>query len=328
MKILLLVMLFALQSFVLANQCYFQSRRTSYDSGTSIKKISCQWLEKSLQNIEFYNGNDNYAPYYGRRFGQEGNLIEDADGLIYMTKFYYALGEYRYYGQIIYYGANVKSCKTTTSSGFCDQVEYNDFAMYLRDFLSSSVRQKKNEKKTTVGASKSFRDPRDGKTYKTVSIGYQTWMAQNLNYEIYDGYGSWCYDDDPSYCRKYGRLYTYKAAMVACPNGWHLPSEDEWETLYYSVAGKWNSGEAVKKLKSKKGWGKPEEGGRGTDEFGFSALPAGMRYKDGSFMGLDRLTFFRTTNSSTVADFPMASSYGGFNFYSQENAYSVRCVKD
>ena len=143
-------MLFALQSLVLANQCYFQSRRTSYDSGTSIKKISCQWLEKSLQNIEFYNGNDNYAPYYGRRFGQEGNLIEDADGLIYMTKFYYALGEYRYYGQIIYYGANVKSCKTTTSSSFCDQVEYNDFAMYLRDFLSSSVRQKKNEKKTTV----------------------------------------------------------------------------------------------------------------------------------------------------------------------------------
>lgn len=328
MKNMLLIMLLVLQPLVFANQCYFQSRRTSYDSGTSIKKISCQWLAQALQNIEFYNRGDNYAPYYERKFGKEGNLIEEVDGRIYMTKFYYALGAFRYYGQIIYSGANVESCKTTTSTGYCDQVEYNEFAMYLRDFFSSSVRQKKNEKRTSFSGKSSFRDSRDGKIYKTVNIGYQTWMAQNLNYEIYDGYGSWCYEDDANNCRKYGRLYTYEAAMQACPDGWHLPSTDEWKSLYYNATGYENSGLAVKKLKTKKGWGKPEEGGNGTDEFGFSALPAGLRHKDGSFMGRGRLTFFRTTNSTLIADFPMASNYGGFDFYSRENAYSVRCVKD
>ena len=92
MKNMLLIMLLVLQPLVFANQCYFQSRRTSYDSGTSIKKISCQWLAQALQNIEFYNRGDNYAPYYERKFGKEGNLIEEVDGRIYMTKFYYALG--------------------------------------------------------------------------------------------------------------------------------------------------------------------------------------------------------------------------------------------
>lgn len=60
-----------------------------------------------------------------------------------MTKFYYALGEFRYYGQIRYRGANVISCQTSTSSGYCDQFEYTDFGNYLRDFLSSLTRKKK-----------------------------------------------------------------------------------------------------------------------------------------------------------------------------------------
>jgi hypothetical protein len=136
--------LLLLTVFSFAGNCYFQTRRMSYDSETSTKKISCRTLENAIQDIRFYNSNnlDNYARYYEEHFGQEGNLIAEEDGYITINKFYYALGEYRYYGSIMYYGANVYRCITTTSTGYCDQLEYNDFAMYLRDFLSSSARKR------------------------------------------------------------------------------------------------------------------------------------------------------------------------------------------
>ena len=75
-------------------------------------------------------------------------------------------------------------------------------------------------------------DTRDGKIYKTVKIGEQVWMAENLNYEAE---GSRCYNDSTTYCKKYGRLYNWETAMKACPNGWHLPSEKELHELVYFV---------------------------------------------------------------------------------------------
>ena len=150
MKKVFLILIFILQTFAMAEQCYFQSRRTSYDSETVVKKISCQTVKNTFQDIRFYNGNDNYVRYYEDYIGQEGNLIVEDDGDILMTKFYYAQGEYRYYGQIRYRGANVLSCQTTTSTGYCDHVEYTDFGNYLRDFLSSSARKKKTPLKRGV----------------------------------------------------------------------------------------------------------------------------------------------------------------------------------
>ncbi|MGM9985270.1 MAG: fibrobacter succinogenes major paralogous domain-containing protein, partial [Fibrobacter intestinalis] len=93
-----------------------------------------------------------------------------------------------------------------------------------------------------------LKDPRDGKTYRTVEIGKQVWMAENLNYEMD---GSYCYDNEATNCQKYGRLYTWAAAMQACPEGWHLPSEAEWETLITAVGGEDVAG---LKLKSTSGW--------------------------------------------------------------------------
>ena len=74
----------------------------------------------------------------------------------------------------------------------------------------------------------SFVDSRDGKVYKTVKIGTQTWMAQNLNYTMVN---SSCYNDSNVNCKTYGRLYTWAAAKTACPKGWHLPSDTEWSIL-------------------------------------------------------------------------------------------------
>ena len=71
-------------------------------------------------------------------------------------------------------------------------------------------------------------DARDGQTYKTVTLGDQTWLAQDLNYETDN---SWCFQNDPANCETYGRLYNWEAAMNACPAGWHLPSDQEWSKL-------------------------------------------------------------------------------------------------
>ena len=126
----------------------------------------------------------------------------------------------------------------------------------------------------------SFSDQRDGKTYKTVKIGSQIWMAENLNYDAKD---SKCYDNQPANCTNYGRLYDWATAKSACPSGWHLPSKDEWQELEDFAGG---DEVAETYLKAKDGWG--SDNCNGTDSYGFSALPGGIGFSsDGSFSGID-----------------------------------------
>jgi len=116
----------------------------------------------------------------------------------------------------------------------------------------------------------SFKDARDGKEYRTVEIGTQTWMAENLNY---NASGSLCYNNDPANCKKYGRLYNWETAKKACPAGWHLPSKDEWRALANSVS---NTATAGAKLKAGNGWNSYQgNSGNGSDDYDFSALPGG-----------------------------------------------------
>jgi len=120
-----------------------------------------------------------------------------------------------------------------------------------------------------------FTDGRDGKTYKTVRIGGYAWMAENLNYQTDSG--SWCYRNNADNCKKYGRLYDWETAMAACPAGWRLSSDADWGWLKAMADGGEYKGTAGKRLKSKSGWNKQNNGrdGNGTDDFGFSALPGG-----------------------------------------------------
>ena len=172
--------------------------------------------------------------------------------------------------------------------------------------------------------SDSFTDPRDGQTYRTVQIGNQIWMAENLNYRTE---GSNCYDDKPANCQKYGRLYTWEAAQNACPSGWHLPSTAEFETLIATVGGE---GVAAKVLKSRSGW---ESDGNGTDAYGFSALPAGDRFNRGDFYGAGYGAYFWSAteffsdnayNMYLVYD----SDYATVNFIDNGSGFSVRCLRD
>jgi len=175
----------------------------------------------------------------------------------------------------------------------------------------------------------SFKDDRDGKTYKTVTIGAQTWMAENLNYQVRP---SKCYADNASNCNKYGRLVGVEAMREACPEGWHIPSKGEWNKLLNAVGGEKVAG---KKLKAKNGW---NGDGNGSDDYGFSALPGGYVYDDFGvdFKKIGVYGYWWTTTSTSRSNF-VDCKYT--IFMSSTDDYvdsdkscvdyaSVRCVKD
>ena len=122
----------------------------------------------------------------------------------------------------------------------------------------------------------SMTDPRDGKTYKTVKIGDQVWMAENLAFEISGNAGSTseCLipggNGEKANCKKYGQYYSsLSASTTACPDGWHLPSAREFKNLLD------HAGNSID-LKSKNGWNTyPQPSGNGKDKYGFNAQPSG-----------------------------------------------------
>ncbi len=169
-------------------------------------------------------------------------------------------------------------------------------------------------------------DPRDGKTYRTVKIGDQTWMAENLSYRPPAG-NYWAYDNDPANFAKYGCLYDWETAKNVCPAGWHLPSDAEWTKLTEYLGGKEVAG---KKMKSKTGW---KDSGNGTDESGFSGLPGGSRDNDGTFNFIGNYGYW--WSSSEYFTDNTWSRYLGYGNGSAGRAtpnktlgFSVRCLRD
>ena len=143
-----------------------------------------------------------------------------------------------------------------------------------------------SETKVSSKAIGSITDSRDGQSYKTVKIGKQTWMAENLNYKTEKSY---CYGFDSTKCLKYGRLYSWEGAKDACPTGWHVPKLTDWMTLFFTVKDTLSVGRV---LRSSSDWKdlRGNEYGNGTDDYGFSALPGG--YINGSARDLGHKAYF------------------------------------
>ena len=214
---------------------------------------------------------------------------------------------------------------------------------------SSSIESSSSSEKSDSSSSAvlielgTMTDSRDNQTYKTVTIGTQTWMAQNLNYESDD---SRCYNDSTTYCDKYGRLYTWAAVMDSagvwstngkgcgysvtcspispvrgtCPEGWHVPDTTEWNTLYNTMG---KEAVAMQSLGFAK-WV------HATNDFGFSALPAGY-YGYGSFSDVGVRTYFCSASeyfSSSAYIWVLNVTNAGLGSNRKDNGCSVRCIKD
>jgi uncharacterized protein (TIGR02145 family) len=189
-------------------------------------------------------------------------------------------------------------------------------------------------------------DARDSKTYRTVKIGTQVWMAENLNYNVSS---SKCYSNSEANCDAYGRLYNWDTAMAGsasstanpsevqgiCPAGWHLPSNGEWDVLVKYVDPNWTSNSdggnvAGTKLKAASRWNNNRNG---TDEFGFAALPGGYGSSDGNFnsAGINGDWWSSSEGSANNAYRRYVSyDYEDVNRYDDDKAFvfSVRCLQD
>ena len=161
-------------------------------------------------------------------------------------------------------------------------------------------------------------DPRDGQKYRTVVMGGKTWMAQNLNFEPQLSGNSWCYNNNISNCEQFGRLYDWNTAMNVCPPGWHLPDRSDWNALI-AAAG------SVAKLKSS-----PPDW-NGTDTFGFSALPAGGRRVNNTFMHIGSQGYWWVAAGFSVQSAYVQNMNGTYMDEKAHNkllGFSVRCVMD
>lgn len=220
----------------------------------------------------------------------------------------------------------------TVSSLLCmkSDVVPTNLELYEFEILDKTTHKfnKYNQRhKISFGAAESniLTDPRDGKKYKTVKIGNQTWMAENLNYSTID---SWCYNNSSSNCNTYGRLYTWLAARNACPPGWHLPSDSEWSQLENNLGG---GDVAGGKLKSTSFWNSPNIGA--TNSSGFSAFPGGDRDTNGSFYGLGYYGYWWSSTghfSRSAWGRGMYRGSGGVyrGNYIESIGFSVRCLRD
>lgn len=189
----------------------------------------------------------------------------------------------------------------------------------------------------------------DGNLYRTVVIGTQEWMAENLKVTRLNngtpvsfvpdastwgsakftspGY-SWYNNDSVSY----GALYNWYAVNTGklCPVGWHVPSDDEWTSLIDYLGGRSIAGGKIKE-KGTSHWQTPNAGG--TNETGFTAVPAGYRYSSGSFNGIRRYAYWWTSAASSDAEAYFRMTYYNLpnidrSSSSKKSGMSVRCVKD
>jgi len=194
----------------------------------------------------------------------------------------------------------------------------------------------------------------DGNEYQTVTIGNQTWMAENLKTTKYNdgtlipliientawinlttpGY-CWYDNDSVSYSESYGALYNWYTVNTEklCPNGWHVPTNSEWNILMDYLGGRDFAGGKMKEAGTLH-WNEPNTGA--TNESGFNGRPGGVRnHEDGNFHSI-RVTAYWWTSTAGEGGFPYSynkylqnvSSSLSTNTYNNEKGYSVRCMQD
>ena len=193
-----------------------------------------------------------------------------------------------------------------------------------------------------VGEYPTFTDTRDGHIYKMVTIGNQTWMAENLAYDA--GAGCYAYNNDESNVATYGRLYTWNAAMAGettpgargiSPEGWHIPTIAEWQELRTYLGGAEVAGGKMKTtgtIEEGTGlWVSPNTAA--TNESGFSGLPGGLVSYSGDHQALGYYGFWWSSNQTTTTaaasmNLLYYAEYLEEQYLTKSFKFSIRCIKD
>ena len=181
-------------------------------------------------------------------------------------------------------------------------------------------------------------DKRDNHVYRTIVISNHVWTAQNMDFKVDSdsAIASWCYNNDPQNCEKYGRLYTWDAAQKVCPEGWHLPSSEDWTELLADHAcdeelwddGSWAFDCIGNMLKSTATWDEPVEKENPT---GFSVTGAGV-ILDKTPVALGEVAFFWSA-TDTLSLYALATLIQAdeeivlLGATQKDYGLSVRCVK-
>lgn len=180
-----------------------------------------------------------------------------------------------------------------------------------------------------------LQDARDGKSYKTIEIGGKTWMAENLNFsKSTDGSisldSTFCLENVPANCDKYGRFYQEFDAAKACPEGWAIPQASDWRDLSNAV--KEQFGDNNGSLRAVGEWENTIFGDNvvATNASGFSALPAGYRASTGQYDGEGTKAYFWGEDNMNRYAWILSNQYD----LDKESlirgyfAYSIRCIKN
>lgn len=179
--------------------------------------------------------------------------------------------------------------------------------------------------KNYAQTSDSIVDSRDGKVYKTVKIGNQVWMAQNLNFQ---SAGSWCYENKNGNCEKFGRLYSWEAANSSCPAGWHLPSDPEWMILEKFL------GMQESELSKNDVWRGSDQGKKliSDTDLSFNILLGGYKNPPSNYNLLNLQAFFWTSTSEYGSAWFRQFYNGSAQIFRRTRpvswGFSVRCLKD
>ena len=318
----------------------------------------------AIRTMELNSG----THYFDLSFGTQGLFLIDINGetqrsikaiCLYPT----GSTEIQYIGETVSKSRSQKTYQNSYELSYTagDWIHYQGYSNKFKTIVTDSSENNTNIEFEFVDCT-----DRVGRTYAVVRIGDQMWMAENLTYlnrvsasengsyssSFYYVYGyegtNTSIARNRTYYIQYGVLYNWAAAMIACPTGWHLPSDDQWKNLEMFLgmdttdannAGTRVSGDVGNKLKSSIGW---SSNGSGDNTSGLSLLPGGERacrfdIRDnpnyGYFGGIGETSYFWTStelgnNGAYYRSFRYSNNAVRRDYYYRGAGFSVRCLKD
>jgi uncharacterized protein (TIGR02145 family) len=310
---------------------YMSPTRKDHDHTLELKVINNQNIDEEASILETFNSNGFYSVPVGLSINNGVNSlnIHENGSSILEANNYFTSNQPNYSWQ----SSNENIISVEISKDDNSRIKINAKGN-VGDKSNITVTDNRNSTNKTITVTiiespfGEFKDTRDGRIYKTIKIGNQTWLAENLKFKPSTGYA--IYNNDESLIETYGYHYSWSTAQNVAPTGWHLPSTTEWNELFEFLGGKSIAGGKLKQT-GYIYWDHPNQGA--TNESNFSALAGGIVKSRDYSVGLGFNARFWTTDGNAYSgdvvnlyDFTSKAYMEGYNY--NGDYFSVRCIKD